>query len=174
MKNDHVISLLEENRFTALSAQQVSIIESHVEGCPDCLKAYTASSAAGAMLKARVAETIEPSPFFKTRVMAALREKQPVAEPPALVWLWRTAGKLASTMALSVLVLLSLTLFGSESQPAVALRQPVDSAQLFGLAIGGSVESMIFDDDEAQTSDEMTEAQALEAIFEAEDADESR
>lgn len=174
MRNDHIMNLLEEDRLAALSADKVSIIESHVGDCPDCFKAYRAASVSAAMLKARVAETIEPSPFFKTRVMAALDERGKQLEPSPLRRLWMAAGKLVSAMALIVAVLTSLTMFGAESQPTAAFRAPFEAAQFFFLPGGEAVESVLFEDDAALASDEMTDAQALETIFEAEDADGTR
>lgn len=174
MRNDHIINLLEENRLTALGADKVSIIESHVGDCPECLKAYTAARVAGTLLQARAAETFEPSPFFKTRVMAALNEKQSTVEPSAIARLWRAAGALASAMALIVAVLSSLTLFGGQLPPAGLLPPSADPVQFSVLAIGDSAESVLFEEDAALVSDEMTDAQALEAVFDAEDADGTR
>jgi hypothetical protein len=171
MRNDHIISLLEENRLTGLGADKISVIEAHVSDCPDCLKAYTAARVAGAMLKARAAETFEPSPFFKTRVMAALKEKQSAVEPSALVRLWRAAGPLASLMALIVVVLFSLTLFSAGEPPTAGFESPPASVEFSILGSSNLAESLLFEEDAAFAGDEVTNAQALEAVFDAEDAD---
>ncbi|HXG91833.1 MAG TPA: hypothetical protein VNN73_05610 [Blastocatellia bacterium] len=165
MRNDHITALLEENRFGALSLDDVSMIESHAADCSQCRKAYEASLIAGDLLKARVAETIEPSPFFKTRVMAALRERQREAEMPALARLWKAAGAIVSLMIVIVVILSALALFGSSPQPEI---EAVDSPSSLNSL---TAERVLFDDDSQVAGDNLTVSQVLETIFASEDAD---
>ncbi|HWS54985.1 MAG TPA: hypothetical protein VN228_12690, partial [Pyrinomonadaceae bacterium] len=61
------------------------------------------------LLRERPASTVEPSPFFQTRVLAALRERRAEEETPALSRLWRAAGALVSSMAAAVALLAVFT-----------------------------------------------------------------
>jgi len=106
MKDTHINEILERSSFTSLSESERDTIQAHTAGCVDCAKAYRAAMISDALLKERVVETIEPSPFFHTRVMAAWRERQ---SEPALSRLWRAAGALASSMVAAVVLLAALT-----------------------------------------------------------------
>ncbi|HKY28460.1 MAG TPA: hypothetical protein VJM12_11030 [Pyrinomonadaceae bacterium] len=109
MKDKHIISLLEEMPLTDLSETEMTVIRSHTVTCEDCLQAFEAAQVSVMLLKERAAENVEPSPFFHTRVLARLREQQAEA-----VWawrrIWRTAGALASSMAVTVAALAVLSL----------------------------------------------------------------
>ena len=104
MKDKHIISLLEEMPLTNLSETEMTVIRSHTVTCENCLQAFEAAQVSVMLLKERAAENVQPSPFFHTRVLARLREQQ--AES---VWawrrIWRTAGALASSMAVTVVAL---------------------------------------------------------------------
>ena len=104
MNDKHIISLLEEMPLTDLSETEMSVIQSHTIVCGDCREAFEAAQVSVLLLKERAAEVVEPSPFFHTRVLARLRERQ--AES---VWawrrMWRAAGALASSMAVTVVAL---------------------------------------------------------------------
>ena len=54
-----------------------------------CRNAYEAARLSAVVIKSRAQVTIEPSPFFQTRVMAALREQQAVDSVPAMFRLWK-------------------------------------------------------------------------------------
>src|SRR5205085_5243227 len=103
-----------------LRADELAAIESHVAACGECLRAYRAARLADTLLSARAAERQEVSPFFKTRVMAALKDRQLLPEPPAWLRLWRAAGALLLTMATLMVILIGLTVFNDSpaSPPA--------------------------------------------------------
>src|ERR1051325_6387094 len=109
MRGDHIIDLLERGRFASWSEEERSRIETHAESCPACRNAYEASRVSALLLEARVGVVIPPSPFFQTRVMAALREQQAASEGDVLRRLWRAAGALVSAMVMSVLLLIGVT-----------------------------------------------------------------
>lgn len=108
MKDEHIISLLEEMPLTDLSETEITVIRSHTIVCGDCRQAFEAAQVSVMLLKERASENVEPSPFFHTRVLARLRERQ--AES---VWawrkIWRAAGALASSMAVTVATLAVLS-----------------------------------------------------------------
>ena len=54
---------------------ELSAVQAHALECGSCHSAYEAARLSALVLKSRAQVTIEPSPFFQTRVMAALREQ---------------------------------------------------------------------------------------------------
>ena len=118
MKNEHIISILEEQPLNRLNDSQRVAIEAHISDCQACLKAYQAAAISVEILQARAAEVIEPTPFFKTRVMAALREQQ-AGQAFSLAALWRTTRAAVASMMAIVVILLTLNFYlgGSQSAP---------------------------------------------------------
>ena len=104
LKDKHIINLLESAPLAELGENDLSLIKAHVVECNGCRHAYEAAQIASLLLKERVAETFEPSPFFQTRVLALVRE-QSADEGWSFMRLWRSAGALASAMALTVAAL---------------------------------------------------------------------
>ena len=130
MKDEHIISLIESGPLASLSETDLAAIRVHTDHCSDCLRAFKAAQVSSLLLKERAAEVFEPSPFFHTRVMATLRERQAEgALTPlwTLARLWRSAGALASTMLATVAALAVLTFvipgneLGNASQPVTSL-----------------------------------------------------
>jgi uncharacterized protein YjeT (DUF2065 family) len=121
MRDQHIITQLEEQPVSRLRADELAVIESHVAACSDCLRAYRAAQIAESLIEARAAESQEVSPFFRTRVMAAIRDKRLSPEPPAWMRIWRAAGTLVLAMATLVVVLIGLSVF---SYPPDAPRLP--------------------------------------------------
>jgi hypothetical protein len=108
------------------------------------------------VLKSRAQVSIEPSPFFQTRVMAALREQREAESVPAFSRLWKSAKVLVSSMALTTAALGVLTF--------VVPATPEDQA-----LSAYSAESVIM----GQSADEqLTYDQVLSTIYE--DDDEAR
>ncbi|MDQ3473720.1 MAG: hypothetical protein M3447_08285 [Acidobacteriota bacterium] len=108
MKDQHIISLIENTSFGSISESDLETIRAHAAVCDACESAFAAARLASVMLQERTAETFAPSPFFQTRVMAHLRERQ--AEN-TWSWdrIWRATGALASSMVASVAALAVLT-----------------------------------------------------------------
>jgi anti-sigma-K factor RskA len=109
MKDKHIINLLESAPLAELSESDLSEIRAHADECAGCRQAFEAAEIAALLLKERAAESFEPSAFFHTRVMAALRERQATTEQWAWSRVWRAAGALASSMAATVAALAVLT-----------------------------------------------------------------
>jgi predicted anti-sigma-YlaC factor YlaD len=163
MRDNHIIQMLEEKPFGSLGREERETIESHIADCSECRQAHEAARISSALITARAAETTEVSPFFKTRVMAALRERQLQPEPPALVRMWRAAGGLVSAMAAMVVILVGLTVFayGPDSQPQPELT----SQNIY------SPEYLVFEQDE-QADDGLAYDQVLTTIYDSGDPDE--
>lgn len=153
MKSKHITKILDETPFKDLSRAQINAINDHAESCGDCRRAVQAARVSSALMANRAAEVFEPSPFFETKVLAALREKQIVAKPIAAFWRWwRASSIVVFPILLVVITLMALTIF--------APQQAVQATIADDLA----PEQIIF-----QGSDfnhELTTSQALQIIYE--------
>jgi hypothetical protein len=109
MKDRHVRSILESAPFEHLSAGESEIVRAHAASCVECARALEAARLASSLVRERAASQFEPSPFFQTRVLAALRARRAADEVPALLRLWRAAGALASSMVAAVVLLAAFT-----------------------------------------------------------------
>ena len=154
MNDKHITEILDNASIANLSEFELNEVRTHVKDCTSCRDAYEAARLSAVIIKSRTQVTIEPSPFFQTRVMAALREQQAVDSVPAMFRLWKSARALVSSMAVTTAALaaLSFVLPG----PAVAEDQTVSAY---------SVESVIMD----QGSDELSYEQVLSTIYAEED-----
>ena len=164
MKDLHIISLLEEYPFSQISDRERARIEMHVANCADCRRALASAQISAAMLSARAAETIEPSPFFQTRMMAAIREQQREREPLTLFNLWKAAQAFVIPMIALIVILGSLTfwsLSASQSTPSV---QPTGNPNPY------SAESVVFGEDNANLNDNISNGQVIEAVFSPEES----
>ena len=163
MKEEHVIEMLERVPFGSLAADELATIRTHAAACPDCQSAYEAARISSLLLKERVAESVEPSPFFQTRVLAALRERQAANEVPALKRLWQAAGTLVSTMALTVAALATLTFFiPADTQPATAPQTLAAAANNY------TAEDVVFTPDEVADG-QMSDDQVLSTLYGADE-----
>ena len=154
MKDKHITEILDNTSFANLSEFELNEVRIHVKDCASCRDAYEAARLSAVIIKSRTQVTIEPSPFFQTRVMAALREQQAVDSVPAMFRLWRSARALVSSMAITTAALaaVSFVLPG----PAVADDQTVSAY---------SVESVLM----GQGNDELSYEQVLSTIYDDED-----
>ncbi len=155
MKEKHVIEILENSPLASLTESELLTVRSHAEGCLACRRAYEVAQLSTLLIKGRAAETIEPSPFFQTRVLAALREQQASNNVPVLSRLWKSAGALVSSMAVTTAALAALSFLAPDagmgtSQENTAALNPY------------SAEAVVFNQDQ---SDEMTDEQVLSAIY---------
>jgi predicted anti-sigma-YlaC factor YlaD len=121
MPDTHIISTLEEKPFDNLSADDIASVESHISTCDECKSAYDAARIAAGLMQARTAETVEVGPFFKTRVMAAIRESRLSPEEAPLVRMWRAAGALVSTIAVLLVILTGMTIFSASPDSQIEL-----------------------------------------------------
>ena len=151
--NKHITEILDNASTSALSESQMNEVRAHALECGSCRSAYEAARLSAVILKSRAQVTIEPSPFFQTRVMAALREQREAESVPALFRLWKSAKVLVSSMALTTAALGALTFV----LPGVSDDQTVSVY---------SAESVIMGQN---TDDQMTYEQVLSTIYEDDD-----
>jgi anti-sigma-K factor RskA len=156
MRDEHIKKLLDEAPLSSLGRAELAAVRAHAEVCEDCRRAVAAAQLSSLMLKTRARESFEPSPFFQTRVLAALRERRAAEEGWTLARLWKSAGLLVSSMAATVAALAVFT-FVAPSDEANA--QDVASANAY------TAESVILDEGD----DQMTYDQVLTSLYGAED-----
>ena len=161
MKDEHVIGILESGPFTSLAESELAIVRAHVAHCAACRGAYEAAQISALLLRERAAAEVEPSPFFQTRVMAALRERRALNETPApSFWrLWKATGALVSSMAATVAALAVLT-FSAPSP-----ETPQDTASAFNPY--SAEEVMLATTD--LTEDDLSYDQVLTTIYESDE-----
>jgi anti-sigma factor RsiW len=154
--NKHITEILDHTSLANLSENELTTVRTHVVECASCRKAYEAVRMSAAVLKRRAQAVIEPSPFFQTRVMAALREQQAAESVPALLRLWKSAKAVVATMAVTTAALAVFSFVApAESTPATEQSASVYSAY-----------SVIMD----QPADEqMSYEQVLSTIYEDDD-----
>lgn len=152
MKDKHIIELLDNASIVSLSESELNEVLAHSRDCVSCRDAYEAAQLSTLLIRSRAQSTIEPSPFFHTRVMAAVREQQAVEGSPAILRLWRAASALVSTMAVTTAALAVMSFM--LPAPATSTNEQAVSAY--------SAESVIL----GQTSDEqMTYEQVMSTIY---------
>jgi predicted anti-sigma-YlaC factor YlaD len=150
MNYKHITEILDNMPPASLSEQDRETIRAHTSECAACRQAYEAAQLSELLLKDRAAESIEPSPFFQTRVMAAWREQQEAGRMPAFRRLWKSAGALVSSLALTTAALAALSFTIPETTQTSGDTSPV-------------VESTVLDSEE--TGEPLTEAQMLSAMY---------
>lgn len=155
MKDKHIIELLDSASIAALSESELSEVQAHARECVSCSSAYEAAQLSEVILRSRAQVTFEPSPFFQTRVMAALREQNAVESVPAMLRLWKSARTLVSSMAVTTAALAVLSFVLPAPIPSGIETASVDSA-----------ESVILDQG---IDDQMSYAQVLSAIYDEDD-----
>lgn len=156
MKEKHITEILDNVSIPSLSEVELSEIRLHTKDCMSCRDAFEAAQLSAVILRSRARVTIEPSPFFQTRVMAALREQQAVESVPAMWRLWKSAKVLVSSMAVTTAALAALS-FVLPATSTTTVDQPVSAFSAESVIMGGSEEltyeqvmSTIYaDDDEA-------------------------
>ena len=165
MLENHIIRLLEDKPLAGLSADESAGIELHVAQCSECRQAYDAARVSALLIRERAAEATEVAPFFKTRVMAVLRERQLSAEGPALLKMWQAARALVSVMASVVVILMALTIFSQNGEPQLTSAEATESVSIY------SPEYVLLEEGDPE-DDGLMYDQVLETMYDEGDADE--
>lgn len=129
MRSEHILDILDEKAFGELNEVEKLAIETHSAQCKSCFQAYKAAQISSVLLKASAEQHFEPSPFFQTRVMANLREKQ-VSMNPFLAFgrMWKASRTLVAMMTTIVVALIALTILAPGfSKASNASASPFDS-----------------------------------------------
>jgi hypothetical protein len=155
MKDKHIVEVIDSVGFAGLSTIELDEVKAHTRECEPCLSAFEAAQLSALVLKQRATVKIEPSPFFHTKVLAALREQQAVESVPAFMRLWKSASALVSSMALVTMALAVMTFVYPD--PATAVTEQV--------AVADAAEAVIFE----QTDEQLTYEQVLNTIYNVDD-----
>jgi hypothetical protein len=152
MNDKHITEALDNVTLASLSRSELDELRAHARDCEPCGSAFAAAQLSARIMKQRAQVVVEPSPFFQTRVMAALREQQAVENVPAFLRLWRSSRALVSSMALTTAALGVLS-FVFAAPATTALDQTASAY---------SAESVLFDQG---GDDQLTYEQVLNAIY---------
>lgn len=156
MRDEHIKQLLDEAPLASLGKAELAAVHAHAESCDECRRTFESARLSSLMLQARTEETFEPSPFFQTRVLAALRERRAAEEERwTFARLWRSAGLLVSSMAATTAALAVFT-FVAPSETTVAQE----------VAGTYTAESVILDEGDEE---QMTYEQVLTSLYGTED-----
>jgi hypothetical protein len=153
MKDEHIIEILDGAPLSSLSIEQLELVRSHSQSCLSCASAYRAASVSSAVIRERVQTVIEPTSFFQTNVLAALRERQALENVPVFARLWKSAGALVASMAVTTAALAGLSLM---VPPAVVAPGAEQTASAY------SAESVLLDQG---GDDQMSYEQVLSTIY---------
>jgi hypothetical protein len=156
MNDEHVLKLLEEQPANGLSEKERTTIQSHIATCSDCLRAYQAARISAALLKARAKKTVEPSPYFGARIMAALDEDH---SGPGLAALWKPVRAMVASMVVFVAMLLALTSYFNGFQTPTDVPYPPSGESLY------SPERVVLGN--GGLPDELTNNQVLLTLYES-------
>ena len=162
MKDKHITQILESTPLADLSEAELATVRMHAAHCAACKHAYDAAHVSAALLRARAAEAFEPSPFFQTRVLAALRER-PSAQPTSVfVRMWKASGALVASMAATVATLAVLTFLSPGVPPAVTSQEYATTSSSY------SADEVLLNRNEL-TNDRMTDEQVLTTLYESDE-----
>jgi hypothetical protein len=151
MKNNHIIKLLEERGF---GESDLKTIRDHIAHCDECARAYEAAQLSSQLLRERAAFIVEPSPFFQTRVMAAIREKKRQPTPSGIWNLWPALRSTVAAMAGVVLILAGLSFFPAD---------PADQS----LDLNADVVDLVFFDRDDSADNDLNYDQVLTNLYES-------
>jgi hypothetical protein len=154
MKEKHITEVIDSVSLASLSHSELDDVLAHTRDCAPCRGAYEAAQLSTLIIKERAQVKFEPSPFFQTRVLAAVREQQNVT---AIWGLWKSARALVSSMAVATVALAVLSFVVPVPVPATSGAEQT--------AVVYSAEAVIFD----QGDEQMTYEQVLNAIYADED-----
>ena len=155
MKCRQVRKAIDERLPDAADRDQRLAILAHCEVCAECRGVLEAAEITGRLIRARSLQEIEPSPFFRTRVLAAIRDRGAVAVRRQSERMWSSARAVVASMFVVVVVLLALNLFAPK---------PVQQIAGGEILRRDSVERIVMDDN--NTADEsLTSGQVLDTVF---------
>ncbi|PWT81125.1 MAG: hypothetical protein C5B44_04295 [Acidobacteria bacterium] len=161
MRDKHIIDILETAPLAGLTEQDRATVEAHAKECADCRKAAEAAFLSSVLLKEHAFQTVSPPPFFETRVLAIVRERQATNDSWAFGGMWRAAGALVSSMAATVALLAVLT-FGLPGDKTNTNSDVVSAAN------GYSAEEMMMTGLD-QSDEQVSDAQVFTTLYDTEE-----
>lgn len=108
MKDEHILDIL-DNDLKAINSVSV---QAHAAHCESCRRAIDAARISSALFQTPLDETFAPSPFFQTKVLNALHQRQNLRKPLAAFWRWwQASAVLVAVMIMMVVSLIALSIF---------------------------------------------------------------
>jgi hypothetical protein len=123
MKDRHILEILDQANYAELTAGELALIEAHGAACADCRRATEAARVSAVLLNIRAEmPAIEPSAFFQSKVLNALREKQNLRSKPleAFRRWWQASYTLVGSMLFFIITLALLTVLAPKPDSAQA------------------------------------------------------
>lgn len=154
MKDRHILEILDGKKFAELGNDELKNFQVHSMSCSDCRQAYQAARVSAVLLNVRAEmPAVEPSAFFQSKVLTAIREKQNLRKPIAAFrrW-WQASYALVCSMLFIVITLGALTFLAPKSNA----DQAVSTYNLY------STDSVILNQNPPRN---ITTEQALEVIY---------
>ncbi len=121
MKTKHIIKILDQTNFPALSREDSAMIKNHAAVCRECLEAVRTAQLSSILLTTKMnAETPVPTIFFQAKVLHAWREKQNFQKPLAAFrrW-WQASAVMVLAMLFAVGGLICFSIFAANSSQMV-------------------------------------------------------
>lgn len=157
MNTEHILDWLERGPLHERSAAELAALRAHSDSCPACHAAYTAAQLAQTLCQARASVSVEPPPFFATRVLAAARAQRALAETPLFARFWQAARGLVAGMALAVALLVGVT-WWNDAEPGPELGS--NAAEYFS-----SEDAFAQDVGDSAAGEELDDAQVMNALY---------
>ena len=158
MNEQHIIEILDTRPFGEFSGEELSQMRAHSAECGECRNVFQAAQGSAAMLKFEAEQALQPSPFFHTRVMTALREQQEKRGGLKPVWdlrrLWQASKSLVSLL---VVMVAALFFAGVLAPGAQGSTEPA-------ALTADTTEAVIFEQD--NTLKDITSEQIFQEIYE--------
>lgn len=150
MREQHIVEILDNAPFGSFNENELSVMREHCAECGDCRKAFIAARVSSAAIKFESEQFFEPSPFFQTKVMAALREQRGETKTLWDFWrLWQASSSLV-TMMIALVAMLMFAVVLAPSHQILA-------------SSGDQAEAVIFD--QGGAANDLTNEQVLQAIY---------
>ncbi|GIU81348.1 MAG: hypothetical protein D6687_06925 [Acidobacteria bacterium] len=111
----HITEILDEKPFAELTAEELQTIKAHCKACLSCENAFRAALISFELLQAKRMEQAMPSPFFHTRVLAAINRERTKVSQVFTLW-WRASAPIIALLLLFVISLLGLTIMLPSSE----------------------------------------------------------
>jgi len=111
MREQHIIEMLDTRPLNDLRDAEVSAINEHTAICPRCRQAFQAAQLSNLLLRSRAEVKTDPSPFFRTSLMAAIRDEQVQLGPFSFFRIWKETYRLIYSMAALAVIIGGLTLW---------------------------------------------------------------
>jgi hypothetical protein len=162
MKEKHITEILERAPLAALSEAELAHIRAHAAGCAACGREFEAAQLSAVLLRERAAELFEPTPFFQTRVLAALRERRAAQETNIFERIWKSTGALVASMAATVATLAVLTFVVPGLQPADTTAEYASTASAY------SADEVILSGSD-MSDERLTDEQVLTTLYESDE-----